>query len=143
MSPSVIDASVMAKLFYEERGSNEARRAIEEASLGNAPMHVPGLIFAELLNVGLKKIHDRMATEQDARGMIEVMGMLPLAVWPCHMLVAAGLEISVALGTSSHDSLYLALAERVDGHLLTADEEMLEATRGTHLESRLKLLGGA
>ncbi len=143
MSPPVLDASVLAKLVFSEPGSQEARAAVEELGLRRAPIHVPDLIFAELASIGSKKCVRGQASPRQARSLVEVAIRLPLAVWPSQLMASPALEISLALGTSPHDSLYLAVAEHVDGSLLTADRRLASMLRGTPLETRVEVLGGS
>jgi predicted nucleic acid-binding protein len=143
VSPPVVDASILAKLVFHEPGSVEARAAVEDLAMHRAPIHVPDLVFAELASIGVKKHGREQASRQQARRLVDIAIRLPLAIWSSQLVAPAALEISLALGTSPYDSLYLAVAEQVDGALLTADRRLAERLRGTPLESRVEVLGGS
>jgi predicted nucleic acid-binding protein len=143
VSQTVVDASILAKLVFHEPGSAEARAAVEDLALHRAPIHVPDLVFAELSSIGVKKHAREQASRQQARSLVEVALRLPLAIWPCRLMAAPALEISLALGTSPYDAHYLAVTEQVDGALLTADRRLAAMMRGTPLESRVEVLGGS
>jgi predicted nucleic acid-binding protein len=139
----VLDASVLAKLVFQEPGSKQARAAVRELGLRRAPIHVPDLIFAELASIGVKKCARGQASSRQARRLVDVAIRLPLAIWSSQLMTCAALEISLALGTSPYDSHYLAVAEQVDGALLTADRGLAAMLRGTPLESRVEVLDGS
>lgn len=143
MSPCVIDASIITKLVFVEPGSTQARHEIGNLSTTRAPLHVPDLLFAELVSIGLKKIRLDQATKREARGLVDVAFNLPLAVWPGQLMAAAALELSTLIGTSAYDSMYLAVTEHVDGTLITADGKLARIVRGTPLEKRVTCLTGS
>jgi predicted nucleic acid-binding protein len=143
VSSTVIDASVLAKLVYHEPGSAQARRLVKELAARSAPLHAPDLLFAEIAHIGLKKIRDGEATEREARALQDVTLRLPLAVWPSQLLAPTAAEISLASGASLYDSMYIAVAEHVDGMLLTADQRLLLVVAGTPLDRRVRVLGSS
>lgn len=143
MSPTVIDASVLAKLGFMEPGSSDAHEQVAERGRILPPLHAPDLVFAELASIGLKKIGLGEGTIRESRELIDLAMDLPLEIWPCRTLAHAALGISLALGTSPYDSLYLAVVERTGGTLLTADRRLVSTLEGTPLEGRVEVLEGS
>lgn len=131
----VVDASVAAKWFLNERGSVEA----EDVQRKDEPV-APDLVVAEVLNtiwknVRLKRI---VPAQLDA-----VAGVLPgyfASLVPLHVLSPRAARIAVELDHPIYDCIYLALAERESCLLITADDRLIRKTRRTALAKLVKPL---
>ncbi len=133
----VVDASVALKWFVEEEGSEDATELLVTGGL----LIAPDLIVAEVCNAAWKAVMSgTMAPEQQDHAASrlpaifdELAAMAPLA--------PRAVEISRRLGHSVHDCFYLALSERRDAALVTADRGLLRRASGTEWERRTIGLG--
>lgn len=114
----VVDASVAAKWLAPELESPQA------AALLNDKLVAPDLLFAEVGNILWKKQSrgelDTATAQLGARWLLQV----PLHVHESSGLLADALELALQLQHPAYDCFYLALAERVDAPLVTADKRL-------------------
>ena len=71
--------------------------------------------------------------DDDARSVLEVVTLLPLAVISLPLLVRAALEFALARGLTAYDACYAALAEASDAVLVTADAQLAAAVPRSEL----------
>lgn len=139
----MVDASVVAKWYFDEPGCEEARALLAGALEAGRPLVAPDLLAIEMANLAWKKARRGEVTAQQAaaicRSVPESVG--PLV--PSASLLAAALELALALGQPVYDCLYLALAESEDGEVVTADRRLLGVTAGTRWAARVRCLSVA
>ena len=117
-----VDASVAVKWYIDEVDSPIARRLLgnDEALLA------PGLLVAEVCSVAWRHARGANISRDQAleiatdlgRGLIELHATAPLAP----RATAMALDLDHAI----HDCFYLALADREDATLVTADHRFLD-----------------
>ena len=130
----VVDASVVIKWHVTEVHTHAARQLLGD----DAPaLHVPDLVFPEVGNILWKKVRRGDLTEEQAHGIVHLVAVAPLAVHPSAPLLQAAHEIAVRTGRTVYDSLYVALAEQIDGRLVTADEKLYNALKDGPLGARI------
>lgn len=131
---AVVDASVAAKWFLQEAGSEEAR------ALRNA--HVDGTIyllspaFAVLEVANALRYHPNIGSDALAEH-ITTLHDLDLGLDPVsEQSVSEAVHCAYRLGITVYDAWYIALAERMDCPLITADEAQLRAAgdRGARVD---------
>jgi predicted nucleic acid-binding protein len=132
----VLDASVAAKCFIEEEGSDEARRRV----LGEVDWIAPDLIFAELASVATKAVRVRALDRESGRRAAASVGLLLAEIVSCQELCERAFELAVEHGFSAYDASYLALAEREDRRLLTADRRLAERARAAGFGALVEVL---
>ena len=114
----VIDASVAAKWLAPEPDSPLAEALLDDELI------VPDLLYAEVGNILWKKQlraeMDAATTEIGARWLLQV----PLQVHDSASLLSDALALALQLQHLAYDCLYLALAERVNAPLVTADRRL-------------------
>ena len=133
----VVDASVAAKWLAPEPDSPLAEALLDDDLI------VPDLLFAEVGNILWKK-HlrgemDDAATRIGARWLLQA----PLLVHDSASLLADALDMALRLKHPAYDCFYLALAQRVDAPLITADRRLharCQAVDAAGLGERVKLL---
>jgi predicted nucleic acid-binding protein len=118
----VVDASVAVKWVLKEPDSDAARRVAETAEL-----LAPDLLWAELGNVLWRRQRLGELSAENARTMLLMLRRFPVETFSLFPLIPLGLEIAIAIGHSIYDCLYLALADREDCRLVTADERLRNA----------------
>jgi predicted nucleic acid-binding protein len=119
----VIDASVAIKWFIPEIHSDVALHV----SRLQARLHVPAFIQLELGSVLSKKIRRNELTRDEGDVILKEFRQLPLQYHPDERLFHAGYALALVTHQSLYDCLYLALAETIDGAVITADRKFYQA----------------
>lgn len=123
----IVDANVAIKWFVDERDSDAARALLARP----VRLIAPDVIFPELANVvWLKSRTGEIAPDQRAAIIPQVKRMIELFV-PAGELAGRALDLSIALDHPAYDCFYLALAERENGAVATADRRLLDRIAGT------------
>ena len=133
MSGYVVDASVAIKWFIPEIHSEAAlqvRRSHER-------LHVPAFMTLELGNVIAKKIRRGELTREDGKTILKELRHLPLQRHADKRLFPAAYALALDTQQSLYDCLYLALAEAVNGRMITADRKFYQALTGGLYNQRL------
>ena len=133
MSGYVVDASVAIKWFIPEIHSEAAL----QAKLLRQRLHVPAFMTMELGNVLAKKIRRGELIREDGRTILKEFRHLPLQRHADVRLFPAAYELALDTQQNVYDCLYLALAEAVDGQLITADRKFYKALTGGVFDQRL------
>ena len=123
MSTFVVDASVVVKWFVPEIHSDAAQRLLH----GRHRYFAPDLLFAETANTIWKKIRRGELTPERGRRLVADIGRIAVESVPNRMLVEDALALASASGRTVYDSMYLALAVRLDARMITADERLAAA----------------
>ncbi len=123
MKGYVIDASVAIKWFIPEIHSEVALHA----SRLQARLHVPAFIQLEVGSVLAKKIRREELTRDEGDVILKEFRHLPLQYHPDERLFHAGYALALVTHQSLYDCLYLALAETIDGAVITADRKFFLA----------------
>ena len=122
MTRLVVDASVAVKWVLKEAESDSARRIVDQAEL-----LAPDLLWAELGNVLWRRQRSGDLSLMDARGMLLTLRDFPVQTHSMFPLLPLALEIALAIGHSIYDCIYLALADREDCRVVTADRRLQNA----------------
>jgi predicted nucleic acid-binding protein len=120
MSAFVVDASVAIKWLLPESDADIARRLLRMPHLWFAP----DLLFAEMANIIWKRVRRREFSADEGQRMINAIVQSAVEEISSRELATEALEIAAATGRSAYDSLYLAMALRLDTRLITADERL-------------------
>ena len=122
----VVDTSVAIKWIVEEEGSDKAEL------LQGADMVAPALLRIEAGNV-LRTIAAKQAlTQERAIDLFLFMQTAPVTIIEAdEPLERRALELALALGHPVYDCVYLALAERMERRLITADRRFIKALSNT------------
>ncbi|MBI5314775.1 MAG: type II toxin-antitoxin system VapC family toxin [Nitrospirae bacterium] len=133
MSGYVVDASVAIKWFIPEIHSEAALQATRLRQL----LHVPAFITMELGNVIAKKIRRGELSRENGRTILKELPHLPFQRHADQRLFPAAYDLALDTQQSLYDCLYLALAEAIDGRLITADRKFYKALTGGVFDQRL------
>jgi|WetSurMetagenome_2_1015567.scaffolds.fasta_scaffold112652_2 predicted nucleic acid-binding protein len=138
--PWVIDASVGIKLFIKEEDSEKVQRLFEQL-LADAPdsIFVPDLFFIECANILWKKVRRGEYRADLAEADLEDLITLNLPATPTSELMARAFQLANKYNITAYDACYIALAERLQVPLLTADERMEQVFAG-HPSHSVRLL---
>lgn len=127
----VIDASVVAKWFLNEKDSEKALRIREEHISGKTILIVPELIFLEVINtLRYKKVNtDRISY---------VNKSLWISQFHIHnidsIILEKAIENSLKYNITIYDALYVTLAQIYGTFLITADKELYKIPNVIALE---------
>ena len=127
MSRTVVDASVLIKLYINEAGSRRAATAIKKAEA----LFAPDLLWPEAGNILWKYVRRDELEAEAAAAMLADMIQMPIQITPTRDVVAQALEIATQTDRTVYDSVYLATAVQTKAVLLTADERLVNALAQT------------
>jgi len=136
----VLDASVAAKAYLEEAGSDEAIALVT----GEQRLLAPELIRVEVAAALCRRARKGELADDEAKLRCEhwlarlQKGLFRLT--PDHDLLSDAIELSGGLKHPLQDCLYLAAARRFDVPLITADRSFRD--RAFPFDSRVALLAG-
>ena len=137
MSVIVVDASVVIKWYVPEIHSDAALRLLQS----NYEYFAPDLLFAELGNVIWKKVRRGELAEKDGERIAVDLVEVSVDSVPARALLRDAYPLAVATGQTLYDSLYLALAVRLNTSLVTADERLWKGIENSPaLMDHVKLL---
>lgn len=133
----VVDASVGIKLFLDEPLSERADALFDHLS-DNLPalLHVPDLFFIECANILWKYVRYHGYPREDALLDVIDLGDLNLRAVPTQELIEAALPIALNLGITAYDASYVALSQKLDLPLVTADEPLARRLAGSEFDVR-------
>ena len=121
----VIDASAALSMLLSEAGSVAVRRLLSEWRRGGLTVYVPSHFWLEVANSLLRR--HRLAAPL-AVAVVHRLDELALeTVELSRPAILLAIDLAERHGLSLYDATYLALAESVDGGLLTSDRPLLEA----------------
>jgi predicted nucleic acid-binding protein len=116
----VVDASVLARVLFDEPGAVAARDLLA----GAAGLVAPDLIHAEITSVAAKRVARKLSSVDEARRAVAAVGDIIDETEAAATLTARALDLALELGISAYDALYVALAERRGAVLLTGDAKL-------------------
>lgn len=121
----VVDASVGIKLFIPEENSERVHRLFARL-LDSQPvsLYVPDLFFIECANILWKKVRRGEHSAKRALRNLEDLRAMELLTISTADLMERALQIACKRGVTAYDACYIALAERTDTPMLTADERL-------------------
>src|SRR4029450_4375644 len=114
------DASVVVKWFVPEIHSDAARRLLVLPHEYVAP----DLLFAETANTIWKKIRREELTAEEGQQLVADIGQIAVETVPCRALAEDAHALANATGRTVYDSMYVALAVRLNTRSITADERL-------------------
>jgi predicted nucleic acid-binding protein len=129
----VIDASVAAKWLLPgpaEPLQQQAVFLLEQWTTGQNRLVVPDFFWIEISNVLWKAIKLGRCTRSTAEAALAGLRRNEIPVLPALPLMQSAFDKAIAHGRTVYDSIYLALAARVGGQVVTADEKLVNAVRG-------------
>lgn len=121
MNVLVVDASVVVKWFVPEVHSEAARRLL----LRRDQYVAPDLLFAETANTIWKKARRGELTEAEGRQLIVDVGRAAIETISCRVLAGDAHALASITGRTVYDSLYVALAVRLETRMITADDRLV------------------
>lgn len=133
MTRYVVDASVAVKWFIPEPLSDAAGR-LQQPGLR---LSVPAFFWLEIGNVLVKKIRRGELTREEGDYVLKELRHLPLQRHADERLFRPAYTLALQTQRSLYDCLYLALAEVIDGRMVTADRKFYSALANEERGRRL------
>lgn len=126
-TPRVVDASVAIKWYVPEPLAAEAGRV----QTGPNPLHAPAFLDVEAASILWKKVRKNEITRARADAILVALAAVPIAREPDANLTAPAFDLAVQTGRTVYDCLDLALAVRLNGRMVTADDRLVNGLAGT------------
>ena len=133
MNRYVVDASVGIKWFLLEIHSEAAGRL----PLLNASLHVPAFFYLEISNVLSKRIRRNELTPEEGETILKALQRIPLQKHSNERLMNPAFTLAIQTKRSVYDCLYLAVAEAVDGRVVTADRKFCSSLAASRYGKRM------
>jgi predicted nucleic acid-binding protein len=128
----VVDASIAVKWVLPEDGADQAA----DLRQGSDEIWAPSLIVAEVGNAIWKRVMWQELSKTDALRAHAIALSLITRLVPMEELAARATEIAIGLKHPIYDCFYLALAERENAGLITADRRLFDAAQRTKIKVR-------
>lgn len=123
MKRYVVDASVGIKWFLPEIHSEAA----SQLPFLKASLHVPTFFHLEIGSVLSKRIRRNELSLQEGEAILNELNNIPLQKHSNERLLKPALALTLQTKQSLYDCLYLALAETIDGQVVTADRKFFSS----------------
>jgi predicted nucleic acid-binding protein len=130
----VVDASVAAKFYFHEEGSDRARTLLTSGVVVAAP----DLLFLEMASLAATHVRRGLASLDLGRDAVGSLGDLIDDVTPSSSLAVRAFMLARDSGISAYDGAYVALAERLSVPVVTADRRLIERAQLTGLGSLVR-----
>ena len=132
----VVDASVAAKLFFLEAGS-EAARAL---ALSEARLIAPDLLRIEMASIAARRVRADGLDEARAGRAVSALDEIVAEFRPAADLAERAFTLAARHGVSAYDATYLALAEQRGTVVVTADLRLVAKARSAGLGAHVRPL---
>ena len=129
----VVDASVALKWLAQEDGTDRALALLERGE----PIVAPDLILAEVCNAAWKSLRRHELSPLQFEAVVNDVAQPFARLVPLDQLIRPAAALRRRLDHPVYDCLYLALADAEGLPVVTADQRLLGAVRGTSLASRV------
>jgi predicted nucleic acid-binding protein len=130
MKDLVVDASVAIKWFADEDHSLVARRLLKVS----VRLHGPELLLAECGNILWKWVRRKELSPKEAEDALGVLIQIPILLHKHGALSLPALQIATRLDATQYDSLYMALAVKLNCPLVTADRKLFDKAKKSPLK---------
>jgi predicted nucleic acid-binding protein len=123
----VVDSSVAVKWYLKEIYYESAIRLLNPT----CTLHIPELFRLEVSNVVCKKLRRQEVAKVDAEFILSHLETIPFQWHRDKPLIASAIDIANQTARSLYDCLYLSLAIKIQGQMVTADRKFYDALQPT------------
>ncbi len=124
----IVDASIIADFLLPGNYTSNAETLIELLD-DTTTLLVPEFCLVECTNALWKRVQRREISQQDATNLADDLELLPLTLVAVKTLLLRALQIGLQHKLAIYDSVYIALAERHNLPLITADVRQAAAAQ--------------
>jgi predicted nucleic acid-binding protein len=132
----VLDASVAAKLFFQEEGALEAEAWLESG----LAIVAPDFLAMEMASIAAKKLRAGDADPETATAAVREVLTMADEVVPAILHLRRAAEIAFRHAISVYDANYLALAEARGCFVVTADAKLVARAQAEGLGDLVRRL---
>jgi predicted nucleic acid-binding protein len=132
----VVDASVVAKFYFFEEGSERAQAILTSGLVFAAPE----LLLIELASVAATRLRRGLSTKERAREAVASIGDLVDEFVPLTGLASKAFLLASDSGCSAYDATYLAIARDRGLRVLTADLRLVQRARDAGMDGLVQIL---
>jgi predicted nucleic acid-binding protein len=122
----VVDASVVAKFYFHEDGSERAQSILTSGLV----LAAPDLLRIEVANLAARKFRLGLATRDRAREAVASLGDLIDEFAADGDLANGAFRLAADSGCSAFDATYLSMAQDRGLRVLTADQRLVQRAQG-------------
>jgi len=133
MMSLIVDASVAIRWYVPEDGWRDAEAILHEPD----ELLAPDLIIAQIGNAVWKRIRRGDIPSGFEAGVLERAASAFDVLVPSSELGGAALKLALSLGHPIYDCLYLALCQRENAGLVTADKRLAALANEIGISTRL------
>ena len=128
----MVDASVAVKWVLSGEAYEENAAKFKDNQLSeNAEMFAPSLMIHEVANSLWKAIKLKRITQEDAFRAMKDLGDLQINLQEQYWTeVSREFAIAIKLDITTYDAAYLALSEKMNAPVITADDKLYEKAKG-------------
>jgi predicted nucleic acid-binding protein len=123
----VVDASVVAKWLFPEVDTEKALALFRQGESGRLTLRAPELLAAEIASLLSVRVLRRLLDAHEASSLYSWFAASFPDLDPISSLAAPALRLAVGFRHSAYDCFYVALSERENCPLVTADEKLTRA----------------
>ncbi len=123
----VLDCSVAVKWFVPEDLSDLALAVLSRFDAGELTFRAPESILAEFGHALRKAVTRGLISAERSHAIVEYFVELPIETVPMRPLAHAAMQLTTRHMSTFYDALYIALAERDNLLVLTADRPLTNA----------------
>lgn len=128
----VLDTSVAVKWHLEEENSDEAARILDAVGSELSELLAPSTLQPEFFNtLWQQRRRGKLSVEEVGQAWMDFQAGEPATLYEPADLMPRAAEIVLESGVIVYDALFLALAEYADTVMVTADDKLLGALKGT------------
>jgi predicted nucleic acid-binding protein len=124
----VVDANIVIQRLIVEQDSPQVKVLFDQMISGTE-LIVPEFCRLECTNVLWKQVRFQGMPADVAEGLLVQLIALPLTVTAIQHLMTRSLQIGLRYELAIYDSIYIAMAERLDCELITIDRRQANAAR--------------
>jgi predicted nucleic acid-binding protein len=124
----IVDTSVVADVLVSGIYTVQAERLMLSVDSATKLL-VPGFCLVECTNVLWKRVRAYDISQTDAEQLADDLMTLPLSIASVDTLFKRALQIGLAHQLAIYDSIYIALAEKYQYPLITADARQETAAK--------------
>jgi predicted nucleic acid-binding protein len=138
----ILDSSIIAKLILDEPDSKQARVEIKASIKKGTVLCTADLALTECLNIiwkHLTLLQDIEDTDSIVEDLLRVYDHLTII--STRTIAKETINIAIKTNISVYDASYIALTQKLDGTLYTADKKLAAAANAVTNSRLLKING--
>lgn len=133
----IIDASVAAKWYLPETGSEEAIELVESGADLTAPSLIQLEVLASITRCVREKRADAEITLVRCQRWQEFLDEGSMKIYATEDILPLALDLSISMKHPLQDCVYIALAKHFKAELVTADHLMAKHAKNISVKTRL------